>query len=161
MNEDPSYHVSNPHFEEDIRERLKRQFFMKLVGFELTEIKPGKVIGELEIEEKHMQQNYFVHGGVMATCADIVMGFAAYSLLPPGFGVVTVDLQVSYLHPGVGTRLKAEGLVTKAGRNVTFCEGSIYMLQKGEWVRTNRTTATMYKVDAHLNLDRADKQTSK
>lgn len=154
MNEEPEYSVLNPHFEADIRERLRRQFFMKLIGFDLTDIQPGLVRGELEVGEKHMQQNYFVHGGVMATCADIVMGFAAYSLLPPGFGVVTVDLQVSYLHPGIGERLRAEGKVTKAGRNVSFCEGSIFMLNKGNWVRTNRATATMYRVDAHLNLSK-------
>jgi len=142
----------NPDFESDIRERLKRQFFMKLMAFDLTDIQLGKVTGELVIEEKHMQQNYFVHGGVIATSADIVMGFAAYSLLPKGYGVVTVDLNVQFHHPGIGDRLRAEGYVTKVGNNVTFCEADIFVHKDGHWKQTNKACSTMYKVDAGLNL---------
>jgi len=141
----------NPEFETDIRERLKRQFFMKLMDFDLTRIELGRVEGELAIEEKHMQQNYFVHGGVIATTSDIVMGFAAYSLLPKGFGVVTVDLNVQFHHPGIGDRLRAEGYVTKVGSNVSFCEAKIFVRNKGAWNQTNRAFATMYKVDGALH----------
>ena len=32
------------------------------------------------------------------------LAFAAYSVMPKGEGVVTMDLQVSYMHPGIGDR---------------------------------------------------------
>jgi len=151
-NRQPIFKRLNPDFKEDIQERLTRQFFMKLMGFDLTKIELGHVEGELEIEEKHLQQNYFVHGGVMATASDIVMGFAAYSLLPKGFGVVTVDLGVQFLNPGIGDKLKAIGRVVKPGRNITFCEAEIFLHNEGVWTRTNTATSTMYKVDASLGL---------
>jgi len=142
----------NPDFKEDIQERLTRQFFMKLMGFDLTIIELGHVEGEVEITEDLLQQNYFVHGGVMATASDIVMGFAAYSLLPKDYGVVTVDLSVQFLNPGIGDKLKAIGKVVKPGRNVTFCEAEIYMLHQGHWTLTNTARSTMYKVDASLGI---------
>lgn len=144
MNDFP---VLNPDFKADIEEKLTRQFFMKLVGFQLDEIEPGYVRGSLTIEEKHKQQNYFVHGGVMATAGDIVMGFAAYSLVPKNFGVVTVDLNMSYMNPGIGDTLIAEGRVTKVGGQLIFCEADIYVVSGEKKVRTNRATSTMFKVD--------------
>jgi uncharacterized protein (TIGR00369 family) len=143
----------NPNFEADIRERLKRQFFMKLMGFDLSKIELGRVEGRLDLEEKHMQQNYFVHGGVVATAADIVMGFAAYSTLPENHGVVTVDLSVQYLHPGIGDALKAIGKVVKAGNNISFCEAEIWVQDKGAWKLTNTARATMYKVAGNLHVN--------
>lgn len=137
----------NPDFKEDIEEKLKRQFFMKLVGFQLDEIELGYVKGSLVLEEKHLQQNYFVHGGVMATASDIVMGFAAYSLVPKNFGVVTTDLNVSFLNPGIGDTLIAEGRVTKYGGQLIFCEANIYVVDGNKKVQTNRSTSTMFKVD--------------
>ncbi|MBO6518302.1 MAG: PaaI family thioesterase [Bacteroidia bacterium] len=137
----------NPDFKEDIEEKLTRQFFMKLMGFKLDEIELGYVRGSLEIEEKHMQQNYFVHGGVMATASDIVMGFAAYSLVPKHFGVVTTDLNMSYLNPGIGDMLIAEGRVTKYGGQLVFCEADVFVEKDGKRTRTNRATSTMFKVD--------------
>ena len=137
----------NPDFKADIEEKIQRQFFMKLMGFKLDRIELGYVEGSVQIEEKHLQQNYFVHGGVMATASDIVMGFAAYSLVPKHFGVVTTDLNVSFLNPGIGDKLIAEGRVTKLGGQLVFCEANIYVEKDGERVHTNRSTSTMFKVD--------------
>jgi len=137
----------NPDFKADIEEKLQRQFFMKHMGFTLDVIELGRVEGSLVIEEKHLQQNYFVHGGVMATASDIVMGFAAYSLVPKHFGVVTTDLNVSFLNPGIGDKLVAEGTVTKVGGQLLFCEANVFVEKDGNRVHTNRSTSTMFKVD--------------
>ncbi|MFT4522952.1 MAG: hypothetical protein ACI8ZN_001904 [Bacteroidia bacterium] len=136
----------NPDFKSDIEEKLTRQFFMKLVGFRLTKIELGVVEGALVLEEKHLQQNYFVHGGVMATAADIVMGFAAYTVVPKNFGVVTVDLNVSFLNPGIGDELIAKGRVVKAGKSIVFCEAELFVRSLGSEVKTNRATSTMHQI---------------
>ncbi|MCB0733877.1 MAG: PaaI family thioesterase [Flavobacteriales bacterium] len=141
-----SFECLNPDFEVDIREKLNRQFFMKNMDFDLDTIELGRVTGSLKIAEKHLQQNYFVHGGVMATAADIVMGFAAYSVMPKGEGVVTMDLQVSYMHPGIGDRLEAEGYVVKAGRSVLFCEANVWVVKDGIRTLTNRSRSTMHRI---------------
>ena len=109
-----------------IRRKLVRQHFMHLIGANLTVITAGRVEAELPLAEKHLQQRGFAHGGLIATLADLVAGFAAVTLVPDDVGVVTSDLKVSYLHPGVGQQLKAIGWVLKAGRRLHFCEAEVW-----------------------------------
>jgi uncharacterized protein (TIGR00369 family) len=115
----------NPEFAERIRRYLKQQHFMKLIGFELTGIEIGHTYGELVLDADHFQQTGLVHGGVTATLADIVAGFAAYTIVPKNHDVVTAELRVSYLRPGKGTKLVAEGRVIKPGRKLIFCESEV------------------------------------
>lgn len=119
----------NPDFRADIKEKLERQEFMKLMGFEVTKIEVGRVEGELVFEQKHKQHKGFAHGGVIATLADIVAGFAAVSLVPKGHHVVTAEIKVSYFHPGVGDKLLAKGYVLKQGRKLNFCEAEVYVVK--------------------------------
>ncbi|GGG14232.1 PaaI family thioesterase [Pontibacter amylolyticus] len=119
----------NPDFRADIKEKLERQEFMKLMGFEVTKIEVGRVEGELLLEQKHKQHKGFAHGGVIATLADIVAGFAAVSLVPKGHHVVTAEIKVSYFHPGVGDKLLAKGYVLKQGRKLNFCEAEVYVVK--------------------------------
>ncbi|MBC8082254.1 MAG: PaaI family thioesterase [Hymenobacter sp.] len=109
-----------------IRRRLAGQHFMHLIGADLTRIESGRVEAELTLRQQHKQQMGFVHGGLTATLADLVAGFAAVTLVPEGTGVVTVELKTSYLHPGVGQKLRAVGWVLKAGRRLHFCEAEVW-----------------------------------
>ncbi|MVN77277.1 hotdog fold thioesterase [Hymenobacter sp. HMF4947] len=109
-----------------IRRKLERQYFMHLIGADLTRIEPGRVEAQLTLGQQHQQQRGFAHGGLVATMADLVAGFAAFTLVPEGVGVVTSDLKVSYLNPGIGTQIKAIGWVLKAGRRLHFCEAEVW-----------------------------------
>ena len=109
-----------------IRRKLERQHFMHLIGANLTAITSGRVEAELALQQQHQQQRGFAHGGLVATMADLVAGFAAVTLIPDNHGLVTADLRVSYLHPGVGQRLRAIGWVLKAGRRLHFCEAEVW-----------------------------------
>jgi uncharacterized protein (TIGR00369 family) len=109
-----------------IRRKLERQYFMHLIGANLTRIEPGRIEAELTLGQQHQQQRGFAHGGLVATMADLAAGFAAVTLVPDEDGVVTSDLKVSYLNPGIGTRMKAIGWVLKAGRRLHFCEAEVW-----------------------------------
>jgi uncharacterized protein (TIGR00369 family) len=116
----------NSNFEKTIREKLKGQHFMHLFGFEILNIEAGKITGQLSFDQIHQQQFGFLHGGVTSTISDIVMGFAAYSLMPSDKGVVTANLSVNYYHPGKGPTIEAVGWVEKVGRKMTFCKAEIF-----------------------------------
>ncbi|WP_461488610.1 PaaI family thioesterase [Pontibacter sp. HJ8] len=122
----------NPDFKSDIEEKLERQEFMKLMGFKVTKIEVGRVEGELLLEQRHRQHKGFTHGGVIATLADIVAGFAAVSLVPKDHHVVTAEIKVSYFHPGLGDKLLAKGFVLKQGRKLNFCEAEVYAVKGDE-----------------------------
>ena len=134
----------NPDFKNTINEKLDRQFFMQLLGFKITDISEGKIEGELELKDIHKQHKGFVHGGVIATVADIVAGFAAVSLVPADHHVVTVELKTSYLNPGLGEKLFAKGWVLKQGRKLNFCEAEVYSISgTNEPVLIAKASATM------------------
>ncbi len=118
--------ASAANLEARIREKLQRQYFMHLIGADLTRIEPGRVEAELALGQQHQQQRGFAHGGLVATMADLAAGFAAVTLVAESQGVVTSDLKISYLNPGVGQRIKAIGWVLKAGRRLHFCEAEVW-----------------------------------
>jgi uncharacterized protein (TIGR00369 family) len=73
----------------------------------------------------------FVHGGVLATMADISMGFAAFTLVSETQAVVTVDLKINYINPGIGQTLKAKAQVYKTGSKLIFCKTEIFAVNNG------------------------------
>jgi uncharacterized protein (TIGR00369 family) len=108
---------------------LERQYFMKHIGFELHMIEEGRTEGRLKLGREHLQQKGLVHGGVVATVADIVAGFAAYTCVASDHHVVTGELKVSYLNPGIGEELHAIGWVLKSGRKINFCEAEVWCIR--------------------------------
>ena len=142
--------VFNPDFKSRVEKFLERQHFMKLVGFELKVIEEGRTEGWLDLKQQHQQQTGLVHGGVTATLADIVAGFAAYNVVPEDHHVVTGEIKVSYFNPGKGDRLKAIGWVLKQGRKLNFCEAEVWCHagdQKTLIAKATTTMATIFPED--------------
>lgn len=115
-------------FVEMVQEKIGGNHFSQYIGINIHHIAEGEIEATLNLQDYHLQQMGFVHGGVTATFADVVSGFAAYTLVKRGQGVVTADLRVSYLNPGVGSKLFAKGYVIKAGSRMHFCEAELWML---------------------------------
>lgn len=118
--------IFNPEFKSRIEKFLERQHFMKLVGFELNVIEAGRTEGWLDLIQDHQQQTGLVHGGVTATLADIVAGFAALTVVAEDQHVVTGEIKISYFTPGRGEKLHAIGWVVKQGRKMSFCEAEVW-----------------------------------
>ena len=135
--------ASNPDFKQRIEKHLEKQYFMHHIGFNLDVIEEGKVEGRMQIQKIHNQQAGLVHGGVIATVADIVAGFAAYSLVRVEEKVVTGELKVSYLRPAKGEMLVAKGWVLKQGRKINFCEAEVYVLNDGNEKLVAKATTSM------------------
>ena len=136
--------AAEPDFVEMVKEKISGNHFSNFINLAIQNIEAGLINAEIEINENLKQQMGFVHGGVTATVADVVMGFAAYSLLKRGFGVVTSDLRISYLNPGVGDKLYAKGWVIKAGSRMHFCEAELWTIDaEGKQTQVAKASATM------------------
>ncbi|MDX2002228.1 MAG: PaaI family thioesterase [Chitinophagales bacterium] len=142
---------NNPRYKEYVELKMARNFFGNSLGFRLTEIQAGYVEGELPIEERHEQQNGFVHGGLVGTLCDMACGFAAYTLVAEGIQVFTVEIKTSFLRPAVGEKLLAKGRVIKAGKGFHFCEAEIYAIQGGEEKMVAKASSTMAVVNKKMN----------
>src|SRR5262249_45010070 len=73
-------------------------------------------------EERHRQIHDVMHGGVIAALADTAGAVAAYTVVPPGTEIVTIELKINYLLPVGGGKVKAAGKVLRAGRNFIVVE---------------------------------------
>lgn len=136
----------NPKFRERIKDQLTRQNFMHHMNFDLTVIEAGRTEGELDIQPIHYQQDGFIHGGVIATIADIVAGFSAVSLVAEDQKVVTGEIKVSYFARGEGDKLKAIGTVLKPGKKINFCEAEVYSVKDGSEKLIAKATTSMITV---------------
>ena len=124
----------NPDYQNLIAKKMEGNHFMHFIGFKPIRIQPGLFEGELEIMEHHQQQFGYLHGGVTSTLADIVAGFAAFTLVEENKAVVTAEIKIVYLNPGIGKNALCKGYVIKAGRKLIFSECEIWMENEGEQV---------------------------
>lgn len=138
--------VYNPQFKNRILKHLERQYFMKHIGFTLDVIEPGRTEGWLRFEQMHQQQTGFAHGGLVATLADITAGFAAVTLVPADCNVVTGEIKISYLNPGIGDKLIAKGWVLKQGRKMNFCEAEVFCEQNNKQKIIAKASASMVTI---------------
>lgn len=138
------YLVLNPNFRETILGHVERQEFMRHIGCRLTVIEPGYVEAIIELSKEHQQQIGIVHGGVTATIADVVAGFAGFTLVRPDEHTVTAEIKISYLRKGKGVALRAVGRVVKPGAAFHFCEAEVYCQNAdGEEVLIAKASTTM------------------
>jgi uncharacterized protein (TIGR00369 family) len=136
-----------PDFAGMVKDKIGGNHFTNFIGFNIYSIEPGRIEGSLDLQEHHLQQMEFVHGGVTATVADIVAGFAAFTLVKKGQGVVTVELKVSYFNPGKGQKLIAIGNVIKAGQRLHFCESELWVQNGDQKIMIAKATTTMAVVN--------------
>ena len=119
-----------------------------LIGFDIREIGPGRVVFTLAPALEHYNPIGMVHGGVAATLLDTAMGCAVQTLLPKGEGYTTLDISVRYLRPiTVETGLVvATGTVIHRGRRTATAEGDIVADDTGKVLAT--ATSTLMLVQA-------------
>ena len=106
--------------------------FVRLLGFGLVSLAPGRVETKLAIAQQHLQQNGYVHAGVQATLADHTAGAAAATLIPADRMVLSIEFKISLLSPGIGERLICRAEVLKPGRTVSFVDSRIYAVAGAE-----------------------------
>jgi uncharacterized protein (TIGR00369 family) len=111
-------------YEAALRRRTHESGATAILGLSLESLEKGHVIFSMRVRPRHKQLHGVVHGGVLATVADTVAAIAAYTTVPKGTEIATVELKINFLEPVPGGRIKAEGRVLRTGRNfvVTECE---------------------------------------
>ncbi len=105
---------------------------MPLIGAELSRVEPGEVEIRLPYREDLTQQDGYVHAGIVATIADSAGGYAAYTLMPAGTRVLSVEFRLHLLAPADGELLVATGRVVRSGRTLTVCELEVVAEKGGE-----------------------------
>ena len=113
---------------------LPRAPISALLGFGMSEVEPGRVTMELPWGGHLANLTGAMHGGMMATLLDSVLGCAVHSMVPLGRGYTTLEIKVNYIRPVTA----ASGLITAVGE----------VVHNGRQVATAEARAT----DAHGRL---------
>ena len=141
MNAPPVHAPADPRFAARVRDSFARQKAMALVGASLTDVQAGAVEISLPFRDDLTQQKGYVHGGILGMIADTACGYAAFSLMPAGCSLVTVEYKINILAPARGS-LVARGEVVRAGRTLTVARAEVYA-RDGKHVASMQQTLMM------------------
>ena len=100
----------------------------------LHHLEPGRSWTELTLDRRFEGWEGVVHGGIVSTILDEVMAWALVG--EDNFGV-TARLSVDFKRPvAVGTRIRADGWITRSRRRLVDTEARIVGLVTGEELAT-------------------------
>lgn len=97
------------------------------LGIRLVDVGRGHAAFEIDVDERHLNRQRSLQGGVVATLLDAACGYAG---LAGDEGdalghAVTVTLSISYLAKAAAGRLRANARVTRSGRSIYFAAGEL------------------------------------
>jgi len=121
-----SFQPPDPEFRLRVEESFARQQVMKLLGASLDVVEPGVVEISLEARDDLSQQDGFVHAGIVATILDSACGYAAYTLMPAGSRVLSIEFKLNLLAPADGNTIRARAEVKRPGRTLTVCTADAF-----------------------------------
>jgi uncharacterized protein (TIGR00369 family) len=139
----PSFEPKNPDYREAATATFAAQPVMRTLGISIARLEPGEVDLVMDYAADLTQQNGFVHAGIITAGLDNACGIAAFTLVPAGAGVLTVEFKTNLLAPAKGKRFFFRAAVVKPGRTLTFCEARAFAEEDGRETLIATMTATM------------------
>jgi uncharacterized protein (TIGR00369 family) len=126
-----TYKTPNPNYGSRVRDSFSRQPFMHHIGAKVTLLEPGVADITLAHGTELTQQHGFFHGGVIGAIADNAGAYAAFTLAPLEFSILTVEFKVNFLSPAQGESLVAKGRVIKPGKTLVVSRADVFALVNG------------------------------
>lgn len=136
----------NPEYRERVQDIFDRAAFVKEVGIQLVDVGPGWCESSLALEPRHLQQDDFVHAGVVATLADHTAGAAAATMIKADRMVLTVEFKINLLRPALGESLRCRADLLKVGRRLIIAESSIFATSTDKEKLVAKATVTLAPV---------------
>ena len=119
----------DPDFKQRTLDSFAKQPAMATLGVSVESISAGRVVLALAHRADLTQQHGFLHAGMVATALDSACGYAAFTLMPAGAGVLTIEFKINLLAPARGPLLHLEGQVTKVGRTISVVDGQAFQFE--------------------------------
>ncbi|TGK36067.1 PaaI family thioesterase [Leptospira gomenensis] len=141
MNKKPK--PRNPEYETKVREIFYRANFINLLEIQIGDVEPGLLTSYVDIKDKHLQQNGYVHAGVISTLADHTAGGAAATLVGKEQIILTLEFKINLLRPGIGNRLRCNAKVFYQGATVIVVDSEVYADHKQREKLVAKATVTL------------------
>ena len=125
------FQPKNPDYLKVAAATFDRQQAMRTLGISISRLEAGEVDLSMSYSPEWTQQNGFVHAGIITAGLDTACGISAFTLMPAGCGVLTVEFKTNLLAPAKGERFAFRATVVKPGSTLTVCEGRAYAERDG------------------------------
>jgi uncharacterized protein (TIGR00369 family) len=135
--------TQNPNFRRKVQEIFDRAAFIEEIGIKVSSIGAGWCETTLEILSKHLQQDDFVHAGVLATMADHTAGGAAGSVVKEDEIVLSVEFKINLLRPATGNALRCRAQLLRAGRTLIVAESEVFARTDDQEKLVAKATVTL------------------
>jgi uncharacterized protein (TIGR00369 family) len=141
------FEAKDPSYEKKVRESFALQRVMQTIGASLESVGPGEVTISLPFRDDLTQQDGFIHAGITAAIADSACGYAAYSLMPPGASVLSIEFKQNLLSPAVGESFVAMARVIRPGRRIFVVRCEVFALLGGKRKHIAEMQATIMCIE--------------
>jgi uncharacterized protein (TIGR00369 family) len=122
----PRFEPKNPDFRAEAIATFEAQPAMRTLGVSLARLEPGEAELAMAYSPAFTQQHGFMHAGIITAALDNACGIAAFTLMPKGAGILTVEFKTNLLAPARGERFLFRAAVVKPGRTLTVCEARAF-----------------------------------
>jgi uncharacterized protein (TIGR00369 family) len=122
----PRFEPKNPDYRKLATATFDAQQAMQTLGISIARLEPGEVDLSMPYSTAFTQQNGFVHAGIITAGLDNACGIAAFTLMPAGSDILTVEFKTNLLAPAKGERFSFRAHVIKPGRTLTVCEARAF-----------------------------------
>jgi len=101
--------------------------FAQLIGFTLRLGRRGSgtATAALAVRPELLNPNGVVHGGVLFSIADTVMGAALYTTLAPGENCATIEIKIHFLQPVTKGTIRCRTRVVHRGGRIAVLESHL------------------------------------
>ena len=137
------FEPKNPDYRAVATATFEAQRAMQMLGISIARMEPGEVDLTMAYSADFAQQNGFVHAGIITAGLDNACGIAAFTLMPKGAGILTVEFKTNLLAPAKGERFMFRASVVKPGRTLTVCEARAFAEHRGAETLIATMTATL------------------
>jgi uncharacterized protein (TIGR00369 family) len=127
----PRFEPKNPDYRAVATATFERQQAMRTLGISIARLEPGEVDLAMPYSQAWTQQNGFVHAGIITAGLDTACGIAAFTLMPAGTDVLTVEFKTNLLAPASGEHFVFRANVVKPGRTLTVCDAQAFAERDG------------------------------
>jgi uncharacterized protein (TIGR00369 family) len=127
----PRFEPKNPDYRAAATAIFDRQQAMHTLGISIARLEAGEVELSMSYSPDWTQQNGFVHAGIITAGLDTACGIAAFTLMPSGSDILTVEFKTNLLAPAKGERFAFRASVIKPGRTLTVCEARAFAQADG------------------------------
>ncbi len=122
------------------------QGFPAFCGLKVKHLEYGHFEANVQVRPEHLQQEGFVHAGLIATLADHTAGYSAYTTVSDDISILTIEFKINYFKPAVGKTIICRSKVINKGKKIIVSESEVFSVVDGKEKLVSKATVTLMAV---------------